>query len=253
MHPWLNSVLFFQARQHPVVHLVNFVRNMAKMTITENLNKILNEIPHHVKLVAVSKTHSNETILEAYHAGHRTFGENKAQEMINKQAMLPSDIQWHFIGHLQRNKVKQIVPFVAMIESVDSMRLLKEINKQAEKSGRVIDCLLQFHIATEDSKFGFDQDEVFSLLKSQEYKQMKYVRLCGVMGMATFTENIRLIRTEFRIMSDIFKELKASFFQNDPFFKEISMGMTGDYKIAIEEGSTIVRIGSAIFGERIYP
>lgn len=222
------------------------------MDIKSNLEEILKQIPENVKLVAVSKTLPVVSIIEVYNTGHRVFGENKAQELINKQPSLPEDINWHFIGHLQRNKVKQIVPFVSMIESVDSERLLKEISKEGAKSKRVIDCLLQFHIATEDTKFGFDRQEAFDMLGSKEFKTLSHVRICGVMGMATWTEDTTLIRNEFRSLSVIFQELKEKFFPDSKFFKEISMGMSGDYKIAIEEGSTIIRVGSAIFGERHY-
>lgn len=220
------------------------------MDIKRNLEEILKQIPDNVKLVVVSKTMPVVSILEAYDNGHRIFGENKAQELLNKQPSLPDDINWHFIGHLQRNKVKQIIPFVSMIESVDSERLLKEISKEGAKAKRVIDCLLQFHIATEDSKFGFDRQEAFDMLGSKEFKALSHVRICGVMGMATLTEDTTLIRNEFRSLSVIFQELKENFFPEYRFFKEVSMGMSGDYKIAIEEGSTIIRIGSAIFGER---
>jgi len=222
------------------------------MSVKENLEKVRKEIPANTKLVAVSKTKPNEAVAEAYQAGQRLFGENKAQELITKQPLLPSDIQWHFIGHLQTNKVKYIAPFVAMIESIDSMKLLKEINKEAEKNNRVISCLLQFHIATEESKFGLDLEEAKSLLESEQYKSMKNIKLSGVMGMATFTENEELIRREFRELVRIFHLVKDKYFGQDEGFKEISMGMSGDYQIAIEEGSTIVRIGTAIFGERSY-
>jgi PLP dependent protein len=222
------------------------------MDIKRNLEEILKQIPENVKLVVVSKTMPVAAILEAYNTGHRVFGENKAQELINKQQSLPGDINWHFIGHLQRNKVKQIVPFVSMIESVDSERLLREINKEGSKAKRVIDCLLQFHIATEDSKFGFDRQEAFEMLGSKEFRALSHVRICGVMGMATWTEDTTLIRKEFRSLSSIFIELRQKYFPDPTFFNEISMGMSGDYKIAIEEGSTIIRIGSAIFGERHY-
>jgi pyridoxal phosphate enzyme (YggS family) len=220
------------------------------MSVRDNLHKIKKEIPENVSLVAVSKTMPLDIIMEAYDAGQRVFGENKAQEMIRKQPELPSDIKWHFIGHLQTNKVKYLAPFVGMIESIDSLKLLREVNKQALKNERIIKCLLQFHIATEESKFGLDMEEAESLLKSEEYKQLNKIKLCGVMGMATFTENVSLIRNEFRNLSRIFREIKQKYFQRDDTFREISMGMTGDYPVAIEEGSTIVRIGTAIFGER---
>jgi len=217
------------------------------MPVRNNLTQLYREIPSNVKIVAVSKTMPVEMIFEAYQAGHRLFGENRSQELITKQPLLPRDIRWHFIGHLQGNKVKYIAPFVEMIESVDSLKLLLEINKQAEKNGRTIKCLLQFHIATEETKFGLDREEAESLLLSPEYAEMKNVSVCGVMGMASFTEDEALIRREFRGLKAVESHLKNKFFRNDPEFCEISMGMTGDYRIAIEEGSTIVRIGTGIF------
>lgn len=220
------------------------------MSIAQNLQSLLEEMPQDVKLVAVSKTHPPETILEAYHAGHRLMGENKAQELIRKQPLLPDDIQWHFIGHLQSNKVKYMAPFVSMIESVDSLKLLKEINKQGRKVERKIDCLLQFHIAEEDTKFGLSLDEAREMLQSEVYKNASFVRLCGVMGMATFTEDKEQVRREFRQLKGFYDLLKKDFFVNDEAFNEISMGMSGDYREAIEEGATMVRIGSLIFGER---
>lgn len=206
-----------------------------------------------VTLVAVSKTHPPERILDLYRRGQRVFGENKVQEMVAKYEMLPKDIEWHLIGHLQTNKVKYIAPFVRMIHSVDSMRLLQEIEKQAQKAGRVIDCLLQFHIAEEETKFGFDEQEARDLLGSPEYRAMTAVRLCGVMGMASFTDDVARVREEFRHLRRIFQHLKTDFFAGAPWFKEISMGMSGDWSVAVEEGSTMVRIGSLIFGERTYP
>lgn len=206
-----------------------------------------------VTLVAVSKTHPPERILDLYRRGQRVFGENKVQEMVAKYEMLPKDIEWHLIGHLQTNKVKYIAPFVRMIHSVDSMRLLQEIEKQAQKAGRVIDCLLQFHIAEEETKFGFDEQEARDLLGSPEYRDMTAVRLCGVMGMASFIDDVARVREEFRHLRRIFQHLKTDFFAGAPWFKEISMGMSGDWSVAAEEGSTMVRIGSLIFGERTYP
>lgn len=222
------------------------------MGIKENLGKIEKEIPQGVRLVAVSKTMSPEIIHEAYQVGHRIFGENKAQEMIGKHAVLPPDIKWHFIGHLQTNKVKQVVPFIEMIESVDSMKLLKEINKQAAKIPRRIKCLLQFHIASEETKFGLNIEEASAILSSEDYQKMEHIDIVGVMGMATFTDNKDLIRQEFRQLKQIFNQLKCNFFGQKESFAEISMGMTGDYPIAIEEGSTNIRIGTAIFGVRNY-
>jgi len=205
---------------------------------------------HSVTLVAVSKTKPAEDIMKLYQSGQRIFGENKVQEMVSKYEVLPNDIQWHQIGHLQKNKVKYIAPFVAMIHAVDSFELLEVINKEAVKNSRTIDVLLQFHIATEETKFGLNKDEAVQLLTVLEKEPLPNVRICGVMGMASFTEDTNLIRSEFRSLNEIFTSLKSQFFVEDPFFNEISMGMSGDYKIAIEEGSTMVRIGSAIFGER---
>lgn len=206
-----------------------------------------------VALIAVSKTHPPERILDLYHQGQRAFGENKVQEMVVKYETLPKDIEWHLIGHLQTNKVKYIASFVRMIHSVDSLRLLQEIEKQARKAGRVIDCLLQFHIAGEETKFGLDEQEASSLLESPEYRAMAAVRICGVMGMASFSEDVARVRAEFRHLRDIFQTLKANYFADAPWFKEVSMGMSGDWSVAAEEGSTMVRIGSLIFGERNYP
>lgn len=220
--------------------------------IKDNLIETLKTIPEHVQLVAVSKTKPNEDLMEAYHADQRVFGENKVQELTTKYEELPKDIQWHMIGHLQRNKVKYIAPFVSMIHAVDSVRLLKEINKQAKKNNCIIDCLLQFHIAEESTKFGLDLAEAKELLSSDEFKAMENISVCGIMGMATFTDNEEQVRREFRELKKIFNELKETFFKANDSFKEISMGMSGDYKIAIEEGSTMVRIGSSIFGARNY-
>jgi pyridoxal phosphate enzyme (YggS family) len=220
------------------------------MSISENLLKIKGTIPETIKLVAVSKTKPVGDIMEAYNTGHRTFGENKAQELINKQPHLPADIQWHFIGHMQTNKVKYIAPFVWMIEAVDSLKLLKEIDKQGAKNNRIINCLLQFHIGEEDTKFGLDMDEAVAIIESQEFKELKNIEICGVMGMATFTDNMDQVRNEFRRLKIIFEKLKLKYFSASNNFREISMGMSGDYLIAIDEGSTMVRIGSSIFGER---
>jgi PLP dependent protein len=219
------------------------------MSINGNLKQLYREIPKGVKIVAVSKTMPVELILEAYRSGHRMFGENRSQELITKQPVLPQDIIWHFIGHLQTNKVKYMAPFVEMIESVDSLKLLEEIDKQAEKYNRRIKCLLQFHIATEETKFGLDLQEAELMLMSREYAEMKNIIICGVMGMASFTEDETLVRQEFRGLKAVKNHLRNKFFMDQPEFCEISMGMTGDYKIAIDEGSTIVRIGSGIFGK----
>jgi PLP dependent protein len=220
------------------------------MNVSENLVKIRKEIPDHVKLVAVSKTKPDSLVMEAYNAGQRIFGENKVQDIAARQPNLPEDIRWHFIGHLQTNKVKFITPFVAMIESVDRMKVLREINKQATKADRTIPCLLQFHIAKEETKFGLDMAEVKQILESEEYANMKNIVVAGVMGMATYTTDTDRIRREFKLLKSIFRELKITYFSDEPAFREISMGMSGDFQIAIEEGSTMVRIGSLIFGER---
>ncbi|MBN3034097.1 MAG: YggS family pyridoxal phosphate-dependent enzyme [Bacteroidales bacterium] len=215
---------------------------------TDNLRKIRGSIPDHVTIVAVSKTVDPERIMELYNSGQRAFGENRAQELITKQPRLPGDIEWHFIGHLQTNKVKNIIPFVHMIQSVDSLKLLAEINRQAEKHGRTIDCLLQFHIATEETKFGLDWEEAQFLLKPENSAEMTHVRFRGVMGMATFTEDTTRVHREFRSLKEIFGRLKNTRFRDHDEFSVISMGMTSDYLIAIEEGSTMIRIGTAIFG-----
>ncbi|NRB61766.1 MAG: YggS family pyridoxal phosphate-dependent enzyme [Saprospiraceae bacterium] len=208
--------------------------------------------PTHTKLVAVSKTKPLPAIQTLYEQGQRIFGESKAQELSGKFEALPKDIEWHMIGHLQRNKVKYIAPFVALIHSVDSARLLSEINKQGEKANRVIDCLLQFHIAEEASKFGFTAESAQALLSSAGFSDMKHIRIVGVMGMATYTEEHQQIRKEFQCLRSIFEQLKNQFFADAAFFQEISMGMSGDYLLAIEEGATMVRIGSLLFGKREY-
>ena len=220
------------------------------MTIENDLNKICASLPDGVKLVAVSKTKSNGEIMEAYGAGQRIFGENKVQELVRKWETLPKDIDWHFIGHLQSNKVRLIAPFVAMIHSVDSLKVLKTINDEAKHCGRVIPCLLQFHIASEESKFGFSYEEAVQLLSAVEMTYLENVTISGVMGMATYTDDVALIKKEFLTLHEIFQNLKAVFFQGNDNFREISMGMSSDYLYAIESGSTMVRIGSTIFGER---
>lgn len=221
-------------------------------SISDNIIRIKQSLPSDVTLVAVSKTKPVEDIQAAYAVGQRVFGENKAQELADKYAMMPKDIRWHMIGHLQKNKVKYIAPFVALIHAVDSLELLEVINKEAEKNGRVIDCLLQFHIAQEESKFGLNYDEAAGLLESKDSAALRNVRLTGVMGMATYTEDLEQIHQEFASLREIFKKLKRKYFTAADSFKEISMGMSGDYPVAVEEGSTMVRIGSSIFGERNY-
>ena len=218
--------------------------------INENLATIKKSIPSHVTLVAVSKTKPNELIEEAYSSGQRIFGENKAQELKNKAEVLPKDIEWHFIGHLQSNKVKYIAPYASLIHSIDSIKLLKEVNKQAHKNNRVIDCLLQFHIAMEESKFGLSLEEGQELLISNEFSSLKNINIVGVMGMASFINNEEQVRNEFIRLKHIFTQLNNGFFKQTETFKTISMGMSGDYKIAIEEGSTMIRVGSSIFGIR---
>ncbi len=216
------------------------------MSIQENLKTIKKEIPGHVALVAVSKTKPLEDILSAYETGHRVFGENKVQEMVEKWEKLPKDIEWHMIGHLQRNKVKYMAEFVSLIHGVDSLKLLKEIDKQAKKHQRIIDCLLQIHIAEEDTKFGFDADELNEVIHSNEFKGLKNIHIIGLMGMATFTENEAQIRREFKQLNSLYVTLEKDIED----LSILSMGMSGDYQIAIEEGSTLVRIGSSIFGAR---
>ncbi|PHR12262.1 MAG: YggS family pyridoxal phosphate-dependent enzyme [Aequorivita sp.] len=218
------------------------------MTIAENLKKFNSELPKNVTLVAVSKTKPVSDLMEAYNAGQRVFGENKIQEMEAKWQEMPKDVQWHMIGHVQRNKVKYMAPFVSLIHAVDSFKLLKEINKEAKKNERVIECLLQIKIAEEDSKFGMDETVAVYLLASEEYKKLQNVKIVGLMGMATFTDDEKQVSEEFQTLKKIYDQFKA---QNSEF-RILSMGMSGDYKIAIANGSNMIRVGSAIFGERNY-
>lgn len=220
--------------------------------IRENIKHINESLPAGVRLVAVSKFNPNESILEAYAVGQRLFGESHAQELVPKAEALPKDIKWHFIGHLQTNKVKYIAPYVSCIESVDSLHLLKEIDKQAAKHGRVINCLLQFHVAQEETKFGFSIDECREMLQSDDFKNLKNISITGVMGMASISEDATQIEREFTQVKENFNALKAEFFADKPSFCEISMGMTHDYPIAIRCGATLIRVGSGIFGERMY-
>ena len=221
------------------------------MSIANNLLKYKKELDASaVQLVAVSKFQDADAILEAYNAGQRVFGENIVQELVEKQTALPKDIEWHLIGHLQTNKVKYIAPFISLIESVDSLKLLQEINKQALKNKRTIDCLLQVYIADEDTKFGLGFDEVIELLRSDDFQTLKNVRIIGLMGIASNTDTEKQIRDEFEELKVLFDGIKISYFRKEDSFKELSMGMSSDYKIAIEEGSTMVRIGSSIFGKR---
>ncbi|MCG9970284.1 YggS family pyridoxal phosphate-dependent enzyme [Christiangramia crocea] len=218
------------------------------MDISENIKQYKDELSEGVKLVAISKTKPNEDILEAYRAGQRIFGENKIQEMTDKWEELPQDIEWHMVGHVQRNKVKYMAPFVSLIHAVDSLKLLKEINKRAKQNDRVINCLLQVKIAEEDSKFGISDEEAREILASEAYAKMENVKIIGLMGMATFTDDEDQVKSEFRYLKSVFEELKMDF----PELEELSMGMSGDYKIALECGTTMVRIGSSIFGARNY-
>ncbi len=217
------------------------------MSIARQLQYIWNELPPNARLVAVSKLNPAESLVEAYHAGQRVFGESRVQELTAKYEILPKDIEWHFIGHLQTNKIKYIVPFVSMIHSIDSVNLLQEVNEYAGKGGRKINVLLQIHIAKEEAKYGFREDECYEYVASGKYKSLDNINICGLMGMATFTEDMNVVRTEFKRLSAFFHRLKQEFFLSDVHFNELSMGMSEDYRIAIEEGSTLVRIGSRIF------
>ena len=218
------------------------------MSISENIKKFKTEITENTTLVAVSKTKPKEDILEAYEAGHRIFGENKIQEMSEKWEELPKDIEWHMIGHVQRNKVKYMAPYVSLIHAVDSLKLLKEIEKEAKKNDRSINCLLQIKIAEEESKFGISVDKAKEILSSKEFQQMTHVKVVGLMGMATLTENVEKIRKEFRFLKTTFEDLKKDY----PSLNILSMGMSGDYQLALDCGSNMIRVGSAIFGERNY-
>ena len=222
------------------------------MSIAQNIQEIRKNIPQNVSLVCVSKFHPENAILEAYNCGERIFGESRVQELLAKQTKLPADIQWHFIGHLQSNKIKLILPTVSLIHGVDSFNLLKEINSRALKAGRVVSCLLQVHIAREETKFGFSIEEIHQMLSGIEFGSLENVQINGLMGMATLTDDKEQIRAEFRTLKQLYDELKREYFQNNENFCELSMGMSDDYQIAIDEGSTMVRIGSSIFGMREY-
>ena len=222
------------------------------MSIADNLKQVLAELPQGVRLVAVSKFHPNEAIKEAYQVGQRIFGESKVQEMTAKYESLPSDIEWHFIGHLQSNKIKYMIPYVAMIHGIDTYKLLAEVNKQAAKAGRAVNCLLQIHVAQEETKFGFSPEECRKMLDAGEWKGLTHVRICGLMGMASNTDDIEQINREFRLLDKLFHELKETWFAGSDDFRELSMGMSHDYHEAIAAGSTLVRVGSKIFGERNY-
>lgn len=220
------------------------------MNIKNNINNLRQGIPAGRKLIAVSKTNPVEKIKEAYDAGQRVFGENRVQELTPKFEALPKDIEWHMIGHMQTNKVKYVAPFIHLIHSVDSYNLLEEINKQALKNNRTIPCLLQIHIAEEESKFGFSEQEVLDLIQSEGLKRLDHILIVGLMGMATFTSDTEQVRKEFKRLKSFFEQLKSMALPPNVMMKELSMGMSGDYKIALEEGSTMIRVGSAIFGER---
>ncbi|MBN1117607.1 MAG: YggS family pyridoxal phosphate-dependent enzyme [Bacteroidales bacterium] len=220
--------------------------------IAGKIEFIKKKIGNGVKLVAVSKTKPPEDILEAYKSGHRIFGENKVQELVYKHETLPQDIEWHMIGHLQTNKVKYIASFISLVHSVDSLKVLRAVNNEAKKNNRIISCLFQVKIAQEDTKYGFSFGELIDVLESEEFSTFTNVKFAGLMGMATFTDSDEQIREEFRLLKNYFQELKNSYFSNIDYFSEISMGMSDDYEIAIEEGSTMIRVGSNIFGERIY-
>lgn len=220
------------------------------MSVAEQITRLQKELPEGVKLLAISKYQPIEAIQEAYDAGQRMFGENHIQEMAAKAAALPKDIQWHFTGHVQTNKIKYMAPFVSLVHAVDSFRLLREIDKHAAKHERRIDCLLQIHIAQEDTKYGLTVDECRQLLANEPWRELEHVRITGLMAMGSNTDDMAQVRHEFRQIKGLFDELKEKYFANEPSFCQLSEGMTDDYPIAIEEGSTIVRIGSMIFGER---
>src|SRR5690554_1788138 len=216
------------------------------MSIRSKIEALKETVQSNVKIVAVSKFHSNEEIMEAYNAGQRLFGESRVQELVGKQQELPGDIEWHFIGSLQRNKVKQIAPFVSLIHSLDSERLMREIEKQGAACGRVIHCLLQVHIAEEETKSGFSPDECRRFLEEGSWRECSHLQIAGMMGMATYTEDSEQVRREFRQLRNLFDECKVKYFTNDAAFRELSMGMSGDYPIALEEGSTLIRVGTLI-------
>jgi len=227
-------------------------KDIQMSSISDNLQKIKDSLPENITLVAVSKTKPVKDLLEAYNAGQRIFGENKVQEMTKKWEQLPIDIQWHMIGHVQTNKVKYMAPFVSLVQGVESLKLLKEINKQAAKNDRIIPCLLQIHIAKEETKFGFDTEEVTTILETDTFKSLQNIKVVGLMGMATFTQDKNQIEKEFQQIKTFFDTLKLKQETQNLKLEILSIGMSGDYKIAIKNGSTMVRVGSAIFGERNY-
>lgn len=220
--------------------------------VAKNLHEVLDQLPKGVRLVAISKFHPEEYLSAAYAEGQRIFGESHEQELAKKVADLPKDIEWHFIGHLQTNKIKYIVPYVALIHGIDSYKLLAEVDKQAAKAGKTVNCLLQLHIAREETKFGFSFDECREMLAAGEWRELKHIRICGLMGMATNTDNDEQIKTEFCSLNSFFNEVKAKWFADAESFRELSMGMSHDYHEAIAAGSTLIRVGSKIFGERNY-
>lgn len=220
--------------------------------ITEQIKTIKSSLPDCVDLVAVSKFHPIEALEEAYNAGQRVFGESRVQELIQKFPLMPEDVKWHFIGHLQTNKVRQLVPIVSLIQSVDSLKLLQCINTEAKRVNKVVDVLLQLHVAKEETKYGFTCEDCLNLIKSDDFTTMKNVRICGVMGMATNTDDMEEVRGEFKQIKNVYDILKNGYFADKSYFKEISMGMSDDYHVAINEGSTLVRIGTTIFGHREY-
>ena len=222
------------------------------MSISQNIVQVKASLPANVTLVAVSKFHPAEALMEAYNAGQRVFGESRAQELTAKQKGLPGDIEWHFIGPLQSNKVKDIAPFIHTIHSIDSLKLLQEVNKQAAKNNRIIRVLLEIHVAQEETKHGLSPDECRELLQNEQLAELGNIQICGLMGMATYTDDIALIEQEFHILHELFSELKAIYFIGNDNFAVLSMGMSHDYPVAIRQGSTMIRVGTSIFGEREY-
>jgi pyridoxal phosphate enzyme (YggS family) len=245
MFPPQNAKCFFF-----LIEKSDFTNRFDLMLLAQNLQNVKTQLPGHVQLIAVSKTKPAQAIMELYTAGQRAFGENYVQELTEKEAALPKDIEWHFIGHLQSNKVKYIAPFVAWIHSVDSHKLLLEINKQAAKNNRIVHCLLQVHVAMEETKFGWDKAELLAFASNTDFNTLTNVNISGIMGMASFTDNEKQVRSEFAEIKNCFDALKTGPMKNHPNFNQISMGMSGDWQWAVEEGSTMVRIGSAIFGTR---
>lgn len=220
--------------------------------IAGKIKSITESLPDEVRLVAVSKFHHVEALREAYDAGQRIFGESRVQELAQKYVLMPDDVEWHFIGHLQTNKVRKLVPYVSLIHSVDSSYLLECIDTEAVRVGRIVNVLLQLHVAQEESKFGFSEEDCIALVDSGLLERLKNVRVCGVMGMATNTDDMATVRVEFKKIKTVYEELKTGYFKDKPYFKEVSMGMSDDYTIAIDEGSTMIRIGTTIFGSREY-